>query len=190
MSQLFGYRSHVMSFPNLSLDWAPTVTPGLRTEKQNTYSHGFDTSAYIGGSSYGSIDDATINGMVGSAGGGEVSLIRANYLSWDGGGPAYAGNPTTFGIKFSEAGAAASTNQTGWTSITVTDNGGTATQFNRADARTFGAPRYTKQDGTMPTGAPHNHYNDQYEYSWYVTAGDNPFGGFANATCTLSIVLP
>jgi hypothetical protein len=180
---MFGYR--VLGFGGFTGaasegDWSPTITATNFTEKTATFSMGFDTDTYNSGSSFGSIDDATINGMVGSGGGGVVSLIRCNWLNWD-------GNPKTFGIKFSEAGAAESTQQTNWSSITITDAGGTSTQFNRADARTFNAARYIKSDGNNGTGAPNTKWNNQYEYSWYATT--NPFGTTSNTTVTLSIVL-
>ena len=170
----FGYR--VLGFGTVLAegDWAPTISAVNHTDKSQTFAMGFDTSSPTSGSSFGSISDSTINGMTGSGGGGEVSLIRATWLNWD-------GNPQTFGIKFSEAGAAASTQQTGWTSITIN-----SVTFERSEARSFNANRGLKADGTGGTNAPTSEYNNQYEYSWYAT---NPFGTTSSGDFSMTIDL-
>ena len=174
----FGYR--VLGFGGFTGAtsegaWTPVLSGVNHTDKMQTVSYGFDTSSYTSGSAFGSISDATINGMVGSGGGGVVSVIRMNYLSWD-------GNPKTFGVKFSEAGASASTQQNNWVSITV--NGVT---FAKADARTFNSPRYIRTDGSNGTNAPKSQFQNQYEYSWYVSS--SPFGTTSSANFDVSIVL-
>ena len=67
MSQLFGYRSHVMSFPKrggglIFPGWTRTVTMGSISTKSDHTSYGFDTNVLHSSNSIGSISNNNLTG--------------------------------------------------------------------------------------------------------------------------------
>jgi len=164
---MFGYRvlgfgGHTVAAAGDNITWATTISSVTYSDKVAVDATGFDTNTPINGASYGSVGDSTIDGMNGNSG-GVVSITACNWLNWN-------NAKKTFGIKLREAGASDSTEQTGWTSITV--NGVT---FAKADA-SFNSNR---------SQGSHSDYANEYEFSW--SAGSNPFGTTGSTTVDVSM---
>jgi len=163
---MFGYRmlgfgGHTVAAAGDNITWATDVNGTNYTSKSNVYSMGYDTADAITDASHGSIDDATIDGMVGTAAGGAVSMIRCIWVNWNG------GNENVF-VKFEEGGSS-TTEQTGWTSVTIN-----SVTFLRGDA----------SFNTKPTGFNAS-YDNEYSFTW--TTGSNPFGTTSNTTVSISM---
>ena len=163
---MFGYRSLGFgSFANRdsapSITYSATLTAATIEDKSAVFNTGFDTSTVQQGAALGSLSDVTVDGMVGSAGGGVVSITRIDWMN-------HNNSKYTFGVRFIEGGSA-TTEQTGWTSITVN-----SVTYNRADA-SFNSNRSS-------TGG--SSYNNQYDFSW---VSSNPFGATSGTfTVTMS----
>jgi hypothetical protein len=167
---MFGYRvlgfgGHTVAAAGDNITWATTVSGTNIASKTAVYSMGYDPDDPILGSSHGSIADATVDGMVGSASGGAVSVIKVVWINW---------NTTTYRlwVKFEEGGSS-STEQTGWTSITI--NGNTflrsAASFNpSASSVTYNSA-----------------WNSNYSFTWATSSSGNPFGTTSNTTVDISM---
>ena len=166
----FGYRTLGFgSFANRAvgdnITWATTVSGTNYSSKSQVYEMGYDTSDPINSSSHGSIADATVDGMVGSAGGGVVSVIRVVWINWNTGS-------YRLWVKFEEGGSS-STEQTGWTSITI--NGNT---FLRSSASW----------SPSATSVGYNSaWDNNYAFMWSTSSGANPFGTTSNVTVNISM---
>ena len=152
----FGYRILGLggSFPSrgVPITYTATLTAATIEDKSAVFNTGFDTSTIQQSATLGSLSDTTVDGMIGSAGGGEVSITRIDFMN-------HNNQKFTFAVRFVEGGSA-STQQTGWTSITVN-----SVTYNRVDA-SFNANR-SSTGGT--------NYNDNFNFSWEDGRG-NPFG--------------
>ena len=164
----FGYRNLGFgSFANRAvgdnITWSTTVSGTNIASKTAVYSMGYDTNDPILSSSHGSIADSTVDGMVGTAGGGVVSVIRVIWINWN-------TNPYRFWLKFEEDGSS-STKQLGWTSVTI--NGVT---FLRSAASWNNIP-------TNYSSA----WNNNYAFNWATSSSGNPFGTTSNTTVDISM---
>ena len=154
MSQLFGNRVLGFgSFPSrgIPITYSATLTAATIEDKSSVFNTGFDTSTVQQSATLGSLSDVTVDGMVGTAGGGEVTITRIDWMD-------HNNQKKTFGVRFTEGGSA-TTQQTGWTSITVN-----SVTFLRAEA--------SFNDNRSSTGA--SNYVNNYNFSW--TQNTNPFG--------------
>tara|TARA_R110002020_G_scaffold132624_2_gene296110 strand:+ start:588 stop:1082 length:495 start_codon:yes stop_codon:yes gene_type:complete len=160
---MFGYRNLGFgSHPNRTvvdnITWSATVSATNYNSKAAVYNMGYDTSDPLTSASHGSIDDATVDGMV-SVGGGTVSIIRITW--WD---DAVKANAVR--IKLIPTGGSAGTEETNWVSITI--NG---VKFLKAD----------RQWNIQGAGGSVN----QYEHVWNTNS--NPFGTTSSGDFTVSM---
>jgi len=164
--RVLGFGGHTVAAAGDNITWATTVSGTNMTSKTAVYSMGYDTDDLILDSAHGSIGDSTVDGMVGTAGGGAVSILKVIWINW---------NTASYRlwVRMREAGASDDTQQLGWTSITI--NGNTflrsAASFNPA-ATSVG---YSSA------------WNDNYEFMWETSSGENPYGTTSNTTVNISM---
>jgi hypothetical protein len=159
--RVLGFGGHTVAAAGDNITWSTTVSGTNYSSKAAVYEMGYDTSDQINSSSHGSIADATVDGMVGSVGGGVVSVIRVVWINWNSGG-------YRFWLKFEEGGSS-STEQTGWTSVTIN-----SVTFLRSGASWNGVPSPYNSD-----------WNNNYSFNW--SSGANPFGTTSNTTVDISM---
>jgi len=161
---MFGYRvlgfgSHPSRGVVDSITWATSMDATFFEGKPSQYQYGYDTHDGIQDSAHGSIDDATVDGMV-AVGDGTVTILKIIYVH-----DTIRSNSVR--IKLIKTGAEDSTQQTGWESITI--NGTTYTQA-------------TSSFNQVGTGG----YTNEYEHIWYTTS-TNPFGTTSSASFDVSM---
>jgi hypothetical protein len=160
---MFGYRvlgfgSHPSRGAVDSITWSASVDATNVETKAGCFNMGYDTDDPGSGGTHGSIDDATVDGMV-SVGGGTVTIIR---IIWQ----QDTLRTNSVRIKLIPTGGSAGTQETGWESVTI--NGTTYT-------------RATSNFNQSGTGS----YTNEYEHVWNTDS--NPFGTTSNTTVDVSM---
>ena len=170
---MFGYRNLGFgSHPNrttvvIPITWESTVTTGYANDKVAFWWYGFDTSTPGASAAIGSVGDSTIDGMVGSNGSSEVSIISCVWSNFN-------NQRYVFGITLVENGTP-NPGQTGWVSFTCN-----SVTFLRS-AASFNVSRKAAGYGALPD------YDNIYAYTWNIASGGNPFGSTGVVTVDVSM---